>query len=120
MERDISATYVGVRLLPLRLQGQYVQPYETSINVSFQECYEFPLAESELAHQTLDFHICRYDRFSRKVAIGDVYLALAELGAQGIDITKEVYLCRNLIHSKEVRSHAQSNSQSVSWKYGAV
>ncbi|KAK3735091.1 hypothetical protein QZH41_011261, partial [Actinostola sp. cb2023] len=113
MERDISATYVGVRLLPLRLQGEQIEPYETSINVSFQECYEFHLAQSELAHQTLDFHICRYDRFSRKVAIGDVYLALAELGAQGIDITKEVYLCRNLIHSREA---AESSPQKVNAK----
>ncbi|XP_031568987.1 uncharacterized protein LOC116303564 isoform X2 [Actinia tenebrosa] len=109
MERDISATYVGVRLLPLRLQGEQVEPYETSINVSFQECYDFHLTQSELAQQTLDFHICRYDRFSRKVVIGDVFLALAELGAQGIDITREVYLCRNIINSREAKHARKGN-----------
>ncbi|XP_032241493.2 uncharacterized protein LOC5515774 isoform X1 [Nematostella vectensis] len=101
LEQDVSGTYVGVHLLPISLVSDVIEPGDTSINVTFQECYEFPLTQSELASQTLDFHICRYDKFSRRTVVGDVFLALAELGAQGIDITREVYLCRNIISSRE-------------------
>ena len=66
------------------------------------EVYEFPLSQSDLAQQTLNLHICRYDSYSRRTSIGDVFLALAELSAQGIDFTREVFLCRNIISHQEV------------------
>ena len=68
----------------------------------FREIYEFPLSQSDMALQTLNLHICRYDSYSRRNAIGDVFLALAELSAQGIDFTREVFLCRNIISHQEV------------------
>lgn len=64
--------------------------------------YEFPLSQLDLAQQTLNLHICRYDSYSRRSSIGDVFLALAELSAQGIDFTREVFLCRNIISHQEV------------------
>ena len=64
--------------------------------------YEFPLSQLDLAQQTLNLHICRYDSYSRRTSIGDVFLALAELSAQGIDFTREVFLCRNIISHQEV------------------
>ena len=67
-----------------------------------REVYEFPLTQSDMAQQTLNLHICRYDSFSRRTSIGDVFLALAELSAQGIDFTREVFLCRNVISHQEV------------------
>lgn len=67
-----------------------------------REVYEFPLSQSDMALQTLNFHICRYDNYSRRTSIGDVFLALAELSAQGIDFTREVFLCRNIISHQEV------------------
>ena len=63
--------------------------------------YEFPLSQSDMAIQTLNLHICRYDNYSRRTSVGDVFLALAELSAQGIDITREVFLCRNIISHHE-------------------
>lgn len=93
---------MGVQLLPLNTDTQMFEPCDTTVNVQFQEAYEFPLSQSQLSLQTINFNICRYDRFSRKTNVGDVFLALAELGAQGIDITKEVYLCRNIISSEQV------------------
>lgn len=69
-----------------------------------REVYEFPLSQSEMALQTLNLHICRYDSYSRRTSIGDVFLALAELSAQGIDFTREVFLCRNIISHQEVGS----------------
>ena len=57
-----------------------------------------------MALQTLNLHICRYDSYSRRTSIGDVFLALAELSAQGIDFTREVFLCRNIISHQEVGS----------------
>ena len=70
-----------------------------------REVYEFPLSQSEMALQTLNLHICRYDSYSRRTSIGDVFLALAELSAQGIDFTREVFLCRNIISHQEVGSN---------------
>ena len=67
-----------------------------------REVYEFPLSQSEMALQTLNLHICRYDSYSRRTSVGDVFLALAELSAQGIDFTREVFLCRNIISHQEV------------------
>lgn len=69
-----------------------------------REVYEFPLSQSDMALQTLNLHICRYDSYSRRTSIGDVFLALAELSAQGIDFTREVFLCRNIISHQEVGS----------------
>ena len=70
----------------------------------FREVYEFPLSQSDMALQTLNLHICRYDNYSRGTSVGDVFLALAELSAQGIDFTREVFLCRNIISHQEVRN----------------
>ncbi|XP_078376419.1 uncharacterized protein LOC144659784 isoform X2 [Oculina patagonica] len=102
MDREATSTYVDVHLLPLNLQSHTFEPYETTINVSFREVYEFPLSQLDLAQQTLNLHICRYDSYSRRSSIGDVFLALAELSAQGIDFTREVFLCRNIISHQEI------------------
>lgn len=101
-EQEATGPYVGVQLLPLNTDTQVFVAYDTTVNVQFQETYEFPLTQSQLSLQTINFNICRYDRFSRRTNVGDVFLALAELGAQGIDITKEVYLCRNIINAEQV------------------
>lgn len=69
----------------------------------FREVYEFSLSQSDMALQTLNLHICRYDNYSRRTSVGDVFLALAELSAQGIDLTREVFLCRNIISHQEAR-----------------
>lgn len=61
----------------------------------------------DLAQQTLNLHLCRYDSYSRRTSIGDVFLALAELSAQGIDFTREVFLCRNIISHQEVGTNLE-------------
>lgn len=102
VEEQSLSTYVDVHLLPLNRQSQTFEPNDTTINVSFREVYEFPLSQSDMAIQTLNLHICRYDNYSRRTSVGDVFLALAELSAQGIDITREVFLCRNIISHHEI------------------
>jgi hypothetical protein len=57
---------------------------------------EFEIAEEELLRQTVHFCVCRYDRYSRKTTIGDVFLSLAELTAEGVDLSQEIFI-RNLI-----------------------
>ena len=96
------ATYVDVSLIPLNSETRQFTPYQTTLNITFKETYQFPLSLQDLSYQTIHFHICRYDVHSRRDDIGEVFLALAELVAQGIDITREVYLCRNLITSQRV------------------
>lgn len=76
--------------------------FKKSLSFFPREVYEFPLSQLDLAQQTLNLHICRYDSYSRRTSIGDVFLALAELSAQGIDFTREVFLCRNIISHQEV------------------
>ena len=38
IENQSTSTYVDVHLLPLNLQSQTVEPYDTTINVSFRYC----------------------------------------------------------------------------------
>lgn len=102
MERESTGTYVDVNILPLNLQSHTFEPSDTTININFREVYEFPLSLVDLALQTLNLHIFRYDNFSRRTSVGDVFLALAELSAQGIDFTREVFLCRNIISHHEI------------------
>ena len=104
IEPEVSGTYVDVHLLPNNIQSETFEPFDTSISVSFRESYEFPLSKNELAMQTLGFQIVRYDRFSRRTSLGEVFLALAELGAQGIDLSREVFLCRNIISTQQVNA----------------
>ena len=104
IEPEASGTYVDVHLLPNNIQSETFEPFDTSISVSFRESYEFPLSKNELAMQTLGFQIVRYDRFSRRTSLGEVFLALAELGAQGIDLSREVFLCRNIISTQQVNA----------------
>lgn len=56
----------------------------------------FEISHEELLRQTIHFCVCRYDRYSRKNTIGDVFLSLAELTAEGIDLSQETFI-RNLI-----------------------
>jgi len=102
VEDQSLSTYVDVYLLPQDLQSETFQPHDATINVTFREVYKFPLSQSDMALQTLNLHICRYDNYSRRTSVGDVFLALAELGAQGIDLTREVFLCRNIISHQEI------------------
>ena len=57
---------------------------------------EFEIAEEELIRQTVHFCVCRYDKYSRKTTIGDVFLSLAELTAEGVDLSQEIFI-RNII-----------------------
>ena len=46
--------------------------------------------------QTLQFCVMGYDEYSRNKVIGDVLLPLAELARQGLDITRELVMWRDI------------------------
>ena len=54
--------------------------------------------------QTLQFCVMGYDVYSRQKVIGDVLLPLAELAQQGLDITRELVMWRDLQTSQPVNS----------------
>ena len=54
--------------------------------------------------QTLQFCVMGYDEYSRQKVIGDVLLPLAELAQQGLDITRELVMWRDLQTSQPVNS----------------
>ena len=64
---------------------------------------EFEIDEDELLRQTVHFCVCRYDRFSRKTTIGDVFLSLADLTAEGVDLSQEIFIRNAIEPNIEVR-----------------
>ncbi|KAL9966067.1 hypothetical protein ACROYT_G024080 [Oculina patagonica] len=58
--------------------------------------FEIEMSYEELQLQTLQFCVMGYDEYSRQKVIGDVLLPLAELAQQGVDITKELVMWRDI------------------------
>ena len=58
--------------------------------------FEIEMNYETLQLQTLQFCVMGYDLYSRQKVIGDVLLPLAELAQQGIDITKELVMWRDI------------------------
>lgn len=63
---------------------------------------EFDIAEDELLRQTLHFSVCRYDNYSRKTTIGDVFVSLAELTTEGVDLSQETSIRNSIEPNIEV------------------
>ena len=68
------------------------------------ESFEIELNYEALQLQTLQFCVMGYDVYSRQKVIGDVLLPLAELAQQGIDITKELVMWRDVQTSQPVNT----------------
>ncbi|XP_020615913.1 uncharacterized protein LOC110053938 [Orbicella faveolata] len=58
--------------------------------------FEIEMDYEELTVRTLQFCVMGYDAYSRQKVIGDVLLPLAELANQGIDITRELVMWRDI------------------------
>lgn len=66
--------------------------------------FEIEMNYEELTLQTLQFCVMGYDVYSRQKVIGDVLLPLAELANQGMDITKELVMWRDIQTSQPVNN----------------
>ncbi|CAH3158571.1 unnamed protein product [Porites evermanni] len=66
--------------------------------------FEIEMSYEALQLQTLQFCVMGYDEYSRNKVIGDVLLPLAELAQQGLDITRELVMWRD-IQTCQPRSH---------------
>lgn len=64
--------------------------------------FEIEMNYEELQLQTLQFCVMGFDRYSRQKVIGDVLLPLAELAQEGVDITKELVIWRDIQTSQPV------------------
>ena len=58
--------------------------------------FEIEMSYEELRLQTLQFCVMGFDEYSRQKVIGDVLLPLAELAQEGIDVTKELVMWRDI------------------------
>ena len=68
------------------------------------ESFDIEMNYESLQLQTLQFCVMGYDVYSRQKVIGDVLLPLAELAQQGLDITRELVMWRDLQTSQPVNS----------------
>ncbi|XP_029202527.2 uncharacterized protein LOC114966714 [Acropora millepora] len=69
------------------------------------ESFDIEMNYESLQLQTLQFCVMGYDEYSRQKVIGDVLLPLAELAQQGLDITRELVMWRDL-QTSQPRSRA--------------
>lgn len=69
------------------------------------ESFDIEMNYESLQLQTLQFCVMGYDVYSRQKVIGDVLLPLAELAQQGLDITRELVMWRDL-QTSQPRSRA--------------
>lgn len=77
-----SKPYIEIQILPVK-----AEPISDD-----QEGIQFPIMPEELVRQTVHFCICRYDTFSRKTTVGDVFLSLAELTAEKVNLSQEIFM----------------------------
>ena len=66
--------------------------------------FEIEMNYETLQLQTLQFCVMGYDVYSRQKVIGDVLLPLADLAQQGMDITKELVMWRDIQTSQPVNT----------------
>ena len=66
--------------------------------------FEIEMSYETLQLQTLQFCVMGYDEYSRQKVIGDVLLPLAELAQQGLDITRELVMWRDIQASQPVNT----------------
>ena len=66
--------------------------------------FEIEMSYEALQLQTLQFCVMGYDEYSRNKVIGDVLLPLAELARQGLDITRELVMWRDIQTSQPVNN----------------
>lgn len=81
--------------------GNSTTVVKNSVNTNYQKTYSFSLHPSKFVSSTIYFEISRFDRFSRKYDIGYVFVALAELQAQGVDLSREAFLNKDITCSYE-------------------
>ena len=72
------------------------------------ESFELELNYETLQLQTLQFCVMGFDVYSRQKVIGDVLLPLAELAQQGIDVTKELVMWRDIQTSQPVNCNSNN------------
>ena len=58
--------------------------------------FEFEMDYDELQLQMLQFSVMAYDEYSRQKVLGDVILPMAEFTNQGLDITRELIMWREV------------------------
>ena len=73
--------------------------------------FEIEMSYEELQLQTLQFCVMGYDEYSRQKVIGDVLLPLAEIAQQGIDITKELVMWRDIQTGQPVNTAFKTSLQ---------
>lgn len=74
--------------------------------------FEIEMSYEALQLQTLQFCVMGYDEYSRNKVIGDVLLPLAELARQGLDITRELVMWRDIQTCQPV-----NNSLFLYWEW---
>ena len=75
--------------------------------------FEIEMNYEELTLQTLQFCVMGYDVYSRQKVIGDVLLPLAELANQGMDITRELVMWRDIQTCQPVNNKAKKATRKV-------
>ncbi|XP_023211280.1 synaptotagmin-2-like [Centruroides sculpturatus] len=64
--------YVKLRLLPEKAPKYYTRVHRNTLNPVFNETFVFPVKLYEIEEKILKITLCDYDKYSRKVKIGDV------------------------------------------------
>ena len=75
--------------------------------------FEIEMDYEELTLRTLQFCVMGYDVYSRQKVIGDVLLPLAELANQGIDITRELVIWRDIQTCQPVNNEAKKATKNI-------
>lgn len=67
-----------------------------SVRSTRKNSYEFEMSYEDLQLHCLQFSVMAFDEYSRQKVIGDVILPLADLTSQGLDITRELVMWREI------------------------
>lgn len=97
-----SKPYIEIGIIPLKPEP-----------IHGKEGIEYEIFPEELFRQTVHFCICRYDKFSKKATIGDVFLSLAELKTEEVDLSDEIFLKNVIRPSIEVNLRQQQSAKDL-------
>ncbi|KXJ14809.1 hypothetical protein AC249_AIPGENE28418 [Exaiptasia diaphana] len=91
---------------PVELSPTPTKQESRAIKRVRKNSFEFEMDYDELQLQMLQFSVMAYDEYSRQKVLGDVVFFLAEFTNQGLDITRELIMWREVQTMEKVKGHS--------------
>ncbi|XP_032242674.2 uncharacterized protein LOC5516777 [Nematostella vectensis] len=108
-----SSVFSPVSLSPRSTQDTRTQTPPQASGRRRPSSFEIEMTYDELQLSSLQFSVMGYDEYSRQKVLGDVVLPMAELSMQGLDVTRELIMWRDVQTREMQRSKEKKSSKEI-------